>query len=108
MHPAAKLQFEKIAQEYTRWRSVPEHEQSPAPAWWWGSAMPVTDQHEMMTALLCNYGSNRNANVFTLAERVSPQAPTVGRDLIDCSQTHTLAEIAAVLQPGPNYLNFRT
>ena len=54
MHPAAKLQFEKIAQEYTRWRSVPEHERSPAPAWWWGPAMQVTDQHETMTALLCH------------------------------------------------------
>jgi hypothetical protein len=49
------------------------------------------------------YGSNRNANVFTLAGRVSPQAPTVGRELMDYSfQTHTLASIAAALQPGPN------
>ena len=53
MHPAAKLQFERAACEYTRWRSVPEPERSPAPCWWWQPAMQVADQQEEMTALLC-------------------------------------------------------
>lgn len=53
MHPAAKLQFERVAREYTRWRSVPENERSPAPAWWWQPAMQVADQTEEMPALLC-------------------------------------------------------
>src|ERR1700750_3075345 len=38
MHPTARLQFERIVREYTRWRSVPEEERSPAPAWWWQPA----------------------------------------------------------------------
>ena len=37
MHPAARLQFERMIGEYGRWRAVPEKERSPAPAWWWGS-----------------------------------------------------------------------
>lgn len=53
MHPAAKLQFERVAREYTQWRSVPENERSPAPAWWWQPAMQVADQSEEMPALLC-------------------------------------------------------
>jgi hypothetical protein len=53
MHPAAKLQFERAACEYTRWRSVPEPERSPAPCWWWQPAMQVADQQEEMPALLC-------------------------------------------------------
>ena len=39
MHPAARLQLERMISEYTRWRGVPENERSPAPAWWWGPAM---------------------------------------------------------------------
>ena len=50
MHPAAKLQFEKIAREYSQWRSVPDAERSSAPAWWWSPAMQVVDQHEEMPA----------------------------------------------------------
>lgn len=41
MHRAAKLQFERIVDEFARWRGVPEHERSPAPAWWWGPAFEV-------------------------------------------------------------------
>jgi hypothetical protein len=53
MHPAAKLQFERIAQEYALWRTVPQEERSPAPAWWWQSAMQVVGQHEAMPGSLC-------------------------------------------------------
>ena len=41
MHPAAKLQFERMIGEFVRWRGVPEDTRSPAPAWWWGPAMEL-------------------------------------------------------------------
>jgi hypothetical protein len=41
VHPAANLQFGRIVDEFVRWREVPEHERSPAPAWWWGPAFEV-------------------------------------------------------------------
>ena len=41
MHPAAKLQFERMIGEYVRWREVPDNARSPAPAWWWGPAMEL-------------------------------------------------------------------
>jgi hypothetical protein len=53
MHQAAKLQFERIATEYARWRGVPEDERSPAPAWWWGPAMEALDDAEKISPDLC-------------------------------------------------------
>jgi hypothetical protein len=53
MHPADKLQFERVAREYSQWRSVPEEERSPAPAWWWQPAIQVLSQDEEMPALSC-------------------------------------------------------
>jgi hypothetical protein len=53
MHPAAKLQFERVASEYSQWRMVPEEERSPAPAWWWQPAFQVVEQHEEMSVLPC-------------------------------------------------------
>jgi hypothetical protein len=53
MHQAAKLQFERIATEYAKWRAVPEDERSPAPAWWWGPAMEALDDAEKMSPVLC-------------------------------------------------------
>jgi hypothetical protein len=54
MHPAAKLQFERVTREYSLWRSVPEDERSPAPAWWWQPALQVAQQLEKMPALSCD------------------------------------------------------
>jgi hypothetical protein len=53
MHPAAKLQFERTAREFSLWRSVPDEERSPAPAWWWQPAIEVIARQEQMTALMC-------------------------------------------------------
>ena len=41
MHPAARLQFERMIGEFVRWREVPDATRSPAPAWWWGPAMEL-------------------------------------------------------------------
>ena len=41
MHPAARLQFERMIGEFVRWREVPDDERSPAPAWWWGPAVEL-------------------------------------------------------------------
>ena len=41
MHPAAKLQFERVVDEYAKWRAIAEAERPPAPAWWWGPALDV-------------------------------------------------------------------
>lgn len=43
MHPAAQLQFERIVDEYGRWRAIPESERPPAPAWWWGPAFELRE-----------------------------------------------------------------
>ena len=53
MHPAARLQFERVVSEYSQWRGVPEDERSPAPAWWWAPAIQVVAQEEAMPAPLC-------------------------------------------------------
>ena len=53
MHPAAKLQFERTAREFSDWRSVPEEDRSAAPAWWWQSAIEVVAQREELPVLIC-------------------------------------------------------
>ncbi|MEH2529583.1 hypothetical protein V1277_004040 [Bradyrhizobium sp. AZCC 1588] len=53
MHPAARLQFERLIGEYARWRAVPETERSPAPAWWWGPAMELRSAPQSLPAEWC-------------------------------------------------------
>jgi hypothetical protein len=53
MHPAARLQFERIVDEFARWRTVAEDERSPAPAWWWGPAFGVRGLTHSMPAEWC-------------------------------------------------------
>jgi hypothetical protein len=53
MHPAARLQFERLISEYARWRAVPEAERSPAPAWWWGPAVALRDAPQALPAEWC-------------------------------------------------------
>lgn len=48
MHQAARLQFERVVDEFARWLAVPEDERSPAPAWWWGPAIAVLEMHQPM------------------------------------------------------------
>ena len=43
MHPAARLQFERIIVEFSQWRALAEDDRPPAPAWWWGPTVEVRD-----------------------------------------------------------------
>jgi hypothetical protein len=53
MHPAARLQFERMIDEYIRWRAVPEADRSPAPAWWWGPAIGVRSAYQSLSPDYC-------------------------------------------------------
>jgi len=48
MYQAARLEFERVMEEFVRWHVVPEGERSPAPAWWWGPAMAMVDDRNML------------------------------------------------------------
>lgn len=54
MHQAARLQFGRTMDEFARWRAVPEDERSPAPGWWWGTAMAALDGRETMPHEWCS------------------------------------------------------
>jgi hypothetical protein len=54
MHQAAKVLFERAVRQFSQWRAVPEHDRSPAPAWWWQPAFEVREQQEQMTPLSCH------------------------------------------------------
>jgi hypothetical protein len=53
MHQAANVPFERAVDEFVRWRSVPEDERSPAPAWWWGPAFEVRGVQQPMPGAWC-------------------------------------------------------
>lgn len=53
MHQAAKLQFDRIVDEFVRWHAVPEPERSEAPAWWWGPAFELLGAPQPMPAECC-------------------------------------------------------
>jgi hypothetical protein len=53
MHPAAKLQFERMIGEFARWHAVPEDARSPAPAWWWGPAIELHSIAEPLPVEWC-------------------------------------------------------
>jgi hypothetical protein len=53
MHQAANLQFERVVDEFVRWREVPADDRSPAPAWWWGPAFEVLGVQQPMPAEWC-------------------------------------------------------
>jgi hypothetical protein len=80
MDQATTLQFERIANEFALWRGIAEDERSPAPAWWWGSAMVRLDEAEAMPSNLCDsfelppgssYGSAAEMLMQVLAEQTS-------------------------------------
>jgi|SRR3954447_8845353 len=78
MHPAARMQFARIAAEYANWRAVAEDERSPAPAWWWGPAMEAVDEPETMSPEFCASlelpgGSSYGAAAGVLMEALAGQ-----------------------------------
>ena len=53
MDHAVNLQFERIVNEYARWRAIPEQDRSPAPGWWWGPAFEAHGLDQPMPAEWC-------------------------------------------------------
>jgi hypothetical protein len=51
MPQASKINFERAAREFARWRAVPQDERSPAPAWWWQPAFEARELQEVMAPL---------------------------------------------------------
>lgn len=48
MNRALSFQFDRALQDYAIWQAVPEEERSPAPAWWWGPALALRDNSELL------------------------------------------------------------
>ena len=74
MHPAARLQFQRMIEEYAGWMAVPETERSPAPAWWWGPAIELRHATQPLPVEWCailglpeQAGYAAGANVFLTA-----------------------------------------
>jgi len=53
MHQTADVQFERAVNEFVRWRAVAEQARSPAPAWWWGTALELRDVLRPMPDAWC-------------------------------------------------------
>jgi len=53
MDHAVNLQFERIVDEYAKWRAIPEQDRSPAPGWWWGPAFEALGVDQAMPAECC-------------------------------------------------------
>ena len=53
MDHAVNLQFERIVDEYAKWRAIPEQDRSPAPGWWWGPAFEALGGDQAMPAECC-------------------------------------------------------
>ena len=49
MHPATRLQFERVVDEYIKWRAIGEADRPLAPAWWWGPALDLRDSDDALT-----------------------------------------------------------
>jgi hypothetical protein len=53
MDHAVNLQFERIVDEYAKWRAIPEQDRSPAPGWWWGPAFEALGVDQPMPVEWC-------------------------------------------------------
>ena len=78
MHPTAKCQFERVVREFAPWRTVPEDERSPAPAWWWQlevvaqlEEMPPLCSIRLELPLSSTYADGAAVLIATLADQTS-------------------------------------
>jgi hypothetical protein len=53
MHQVSNVQFERAVHEFVQWRAVAEQARSPAPAWWWGTAIELRDVARPMLREWC-------------------------------------------------------
>jgi hypothetical protein len=53
MHQGSNVQFERALGEFAKWRAIPEQARSPAPAWWWGTAIELRDVTRPMPRQWC-------------------------------------------------------
>ena len=88
MHPAAKLQFERVVIEFARWRTLTEDDRPPAPAWWWGPAVEVRDVALELPAHWCarlglpdgaTYADGAGVLFDSLAGRSTSRGPMIFR-----------------------------
>ncbi len=70
MHPAAKLQFERVVDEYAKWRAIAEAERPPAPAWWWGPALDVRQFATVLPPSSCRRLGLPDASAYSDAANV--------------------------------------
>jgi hypothetical protein len=70
MHPAARLQFERVVDEYGKWRAIAEAERPPAPAWWWGPALDVREQAAALAPSSCRRLGLPSGATYTDAARL--------------------------------------
>jgi len=54
MHPAARLQFKRVMDEFVLWRAIAEDDRPPAPAWWWGPAFELREIDLRLPAHWCS------------------------------------------------------
>ena len=112
MHQAARLEFERVMEEFVRWHVVPAAERSPAPAWWWGPAMAVVDDQAPMSWAWCTElglddgtsfadGARRILSLFVeQTSLTAPQDfPSIGGGDHEVRELHPLPSDDSAFQP---------
>jgi hypothetical protein len=70
MHPAAKLQFARVVDEFVQWRRIAEDKRPPAPAWWWGPAFELREIDVKMPAAWCSQLGLPNGATYAAGAKV--------------------------------------
>ena len=70
MLEATRLDFERAAREFACWQSVPKKERSPAPGWWWGTAIAIMEEQEAMPPSWCDYMELPSSSSYAQAAAV--------------------------------------
>lgn len=86
MGQPGRFQFDRAMDEFAAWRAVEAEARSPAPAWWWDTAMSMRDDRRPMPEAYCrtlglSAGSSFAAAAALLMAALADQtAPTDPRD----------------------------